>query len=151
MSGSHSCNCMKNSRNNCVTSAHWTPFFKSAIWTSPVWISSTQHWNCISSVKLAKVINDPLLASDAGSISVLVLLDVSSAFDNVDHQILLERMENYVGISSMALQWFRSYLSDRWQFVHYDGLSSRSSTVKYHRVLSSALCYFLSTCCPQET
>ena len=80
---------------------------------------------------LAKVVNDLLLASDAGSISVLVLLDISAAFDTVDHQVLLPRKENYGGISGTSLQRFRSYLPDRSQFVHYDARPSKSSTVKY--------------------
>ena len=106
--------------------AHWTPFLKSVIWTSPVWISSSpQHWNCFSQGSQWST------TSDAGFSSVLVLLDLSAVFDTVDHQILLERMDNYFGISGTSLQWFGSYLSDRSEFVHSDGLSSTRSTVKY--------------------
>ncbi|KAI2647763.1 Transposable element Tc1 transposase [Labeo rohita] len=61
--------------------------------------------------------NDLLLSSDRGCISLLVLLDLSAVFDTVDHNILLNRLENYVGISGSALAWFKSYLSDRYQFV----------------------------------
>ncbi len=50
-------------------------------------------------------------------ISVLVLLDLSAAFDTVDHNILLERLENWVGLSGMALKWFRSYLEGRGYYV----------------------------------
>ncbi len=48
---------------------------------------------------------------------MLVLLDLSAAFDTVDHNILLERLENWVGLSGMALKWFRSYLEGRGYFV----------------------------------
>ena len=41
---------------------------------------------------LLKVVNDLLLAIDAGKLSVLVLLDLSAAFDNIDHDILLHRV-----------------------------------------------------------
>ncbi|KAI2644985.1 RNA-directed DNA polymerase from mobile element jockey [Labeo rohita] len=58
---------------------------------------------------LVKIINDIRLNSDSGKISVLVLLDLTAAFDTVDHNILLERLENWVGLSGMALNWFRSY------------------------------------------
>ncbi|KAI2645280.1 RNA-directed DNA polymerase from mobile element jockey [Labeo rohita] len=66
---------------------------------------------------LVKIINDIRLNSDSGKISVLVLLDLSAAFDTVDHNILLERLENWVGLSGMALSWFRSYLEGRGYYV----------------------------------
>lgn len=47
----------------------------------------------------------------------MVLLDLSAAFDTIDHQILLERMERSCGISGTARQWLASYLSDRTQTV----------------------------------
>ncbi len=57
-----------------------------------------------------RVTNDLLLSSDRGCISLLVLLDLSAAFDTFDHNILLNRLENFVGISGSALAWFKSYL-----------------------------------------
>ena len=64
---------------------------------------------------LVKVTNDLLLASDSGLVSVLVLLDLSAAFDTIDHNILLQRLEYVIGIKGTALGWFKS--SDRFQFV----------------------------------
>ncbi len=66
---------------------------------------------------LSLVTNDLLLSSDRGCISLLVLLYLSAAFDTIDHNILLNRLENFFGISGSALAWFKSYLSDRHQFV----------------------------------
>ncbi len=61
--------------------------------------------------------NDLLLSSDHGCISLLVLFDLSAAFVTINHNILLNRLENSVSISGSALAWFKSYLSDRHQFV----------------------------------
>ncbi len=61
---------------------------------------------------LVKITNDLLLASDQGCISLLVLLDLSAGFDTIDHDILIDRLQNYTGIQGQALRWFRSYLSD---------------------------------------
>ena len=80
---------------------------------------------------LVKVLNDLLLASDSGYISVLMLLDLSPAFGTVDHLILLDRLENIVGIRGQALSWFRSYLSDRYQFVNFNHFNSHQSRVRY--------------------
>lgn len=44
---------------------------------------------------------------------VLVLLDLIAAFDTVDHEILVSRLERCVGITGIALKWFHSYLKDR--------------------------------------
>ncbi len=80
---------------------------------------------------LVKITNDLLLASDQGCISLLVLLDLSAAFDTIDHDILVDRLQNYTGIQGQALRWFRSYLSDRYHFVYLNGESSQLSPVKY--------------------
>ncbi len=80
---------------------------------------------------LIRVTNDLLLSSDRGCISLLVLLDLSAAFDTIDHNILLNRLEHFVGISGSALPWFKSYLSDRHQFVAVNerGIISITSAV----------------------
>ncbi len=72
-----------------------------------------------------KIINDLLLASDQGCISLLVLLALSAAFDTIDHDILIDRLQNYTGIQGQALRWFRSYLSDRYHFVYLNGEASQ--------------------------
>ncbi len=53
------------------------------------------------------------MAEDAGECSVLVLLDLTAAFDTVDHSILINTLETWVGVSGMAFDWFVSYLSNR--------------------------------------
>ncbi len=80
---------------------------------------------------LIRVINDLLLSSYRGCISLLVLLDLSTAFDTIDHNILLNRHENSVGITGSALAWFKSYLSDRHQFVAVNEEVSYRSQVQY--------------------
>jgi len=76
-----------------------------------------------------KVTSDLLLTSDSGLVSVLVLLDLSAAFDTIDHSILLQRPERVIGINGPALGWFKSYLSDRFQFVHVNEESSSHTRV----------------------
>ena len=75
---------------------------------------------------LIKVHNDIITAIDNGQSVILVLLDLSAAFDTVDHGILLTRLSTRYGIRDRALDWFVSYLSDRTQFVKLDGSSSHS-------------------------
>ena len=62
---------------------------------------------------LLRVFNDLLTASDSGSISILSLLDLSTAFDTIDHSILLTRLENAFGVYDLALSFFDSYLQDK--------------------------------------
>ena len=62
---------------------------------------------------LLKVKNDMLNELDKGKALILVLLDLSSAFDTIDHKILVERMKKEFGVTGTAKEWFVSYLSDR--------------------------------------
>ena len=73
---------------------------------------------------LVRVFNDILLATDSGDHVVLVLLDLTAAFDTVDHDILISRLQHLVGIKGIALQWFRSYLTDRTMSVSLEGFES---------------------------
>ena len=66
---------------------------------------------------LLRVQNDVLRAIDNGGCVMLLLLDLSAAFDTVDHSILLSRLSNSFGIAGAVYQWFQSYLSGRTQFV----------------------------------
>ena len=63
------------------------------------------------------VVNDLLQALDSGCVSILSLLDLSAAFDTVDHNILITRLRSTFGCSGTALDWFISYLSCRTQSV----------------------------------
>ncbi len=80
---------------------------------------------------LVKMTNYLLLASDKGCISLLVLLDLSAVFDTIDHDILIDRLQNYTGIQGQDLIWFRSYLCDRYHFVYLNGEASQLSQVKH--------------------
>ena len=60
-----------------------------------------------------------------GNVSALCLLDLTAAFDTVDHDLLLLRPERQFGLCGVILQWFSSYLSDRtFQVVFRSGMSS---------------------------
>ena len=66
---------------------------------------------------LLKIHNDLILAMDRGEVTSLILLDLSAAFDTVDHSILLTRLQNWFGLDGLSLNWFTSYLSSRSQAV----------------------------------
>uniref|UniRef100_A0A8D0D0W2 Reverse transcriptase domain-containing protein n=1 Tax=Sander lucioperca TaxID=283035 RepID=A0A8D0D0W2_SANLU len=80
---------------------------------------------------LVKITNDLLTAADKGLVSVLVLLDLSAAFDTIDHTILLQRLEHLVGIKGIALSWFKSYFSERSQFVNINDKPSKYAKVSH--------------------
>ena len=73
---------------------------------------------------LLKIVNDLFLSFDKGNISVLALLDFSSAFDTIDHPILIHHLHTDFGFTDAVLQWFSSYLTD---CTHYVSLSNHCS------------------------
>lgn len=73
---------------------------------------------------LVKVQNDILRAVDTNHSIILLLLVLSAAFDTVDHSILLSRLEQRFGLKGKVIQWIKSYLMDREQFVQIENSKS---------------------------
>ena len=92
---------------------------------------SAYRKNHSTETALVRVINDLLCSSDSGHVSILAMLDLSAAFDTLDHEILLDRFATTFGCSGFVLGWFRSYLSERTQSVSIDKSISTPSTLKY--------------------
>ena len=65
---------------------------------------------------------------DEGNYSIGIFLDLSKAFDTIDHIILLDKLCRY-GIRGVTLNWFKHYLNDRKQFVSYNNTTSVSMKV----------------------
>ena len=80
---------------------------------------------------LLKVSSDIMMSADCGRCTVLVLLDLSSAFDTIDHEILLTRLQALVGMSDTVLSWFSSYLSGRSLSVLVNQLQSDSARLEF--------------------
>ena len=68
-------------------------------------------------------------AIDDNEFTMGVFLDLSKAFDTVDHVILLQKLEHY-GIRGVALDWFKNYLTGRTQFLKYKTTNSNSLSIK---------------------
>ena len=69
---------------------------------------------------LLKIQSDLLLAMDDHKASLVIFLDLSAAFDTIDHTILVNRLRNDYGLYGKALDWLESYLTDRHQSVHIE-------------------------------
>ncbi|XP_072025193.1 uncharacterized protein [Amphiura filiformis] len=90
--------------------------------------SKTCKLDCVptwsTETALLKVQSDILNAVDRREVVFLVMLDLSAAFDTIDHVLLLQHLESNFGISGKALQWMRSYLESRVYQVQIDGVYS---------------------------
>ena len=78
---------------------------------------------------ITKFIADTATCLDEKESVMAVFLDLSKAFDTIDHTLLLNKLEFY-GFRGKALDWFRSYLTNRKQFVHYGGIHSKINTIE---------------------
>ena len=79
------------------------------IWTR----CSSQPTESISTeTAILRVCNDFLEGADDRKVNLLVLLDLSAAFDTTDHNILIKRLECSFGVKGTALKWFASYLKN---------------------------------------
>ena len=75
---------------------------------------------------------------DNGECTVAVFLDFAKAFDSLDRNVLFAKLEYYV-IKEVTLNWFKSYLSDRKQFVKYRGVEFELLTTRYGTAQGSVL------------
>ena len=85
--------------------------------------------NHSTSMALIHLVNKITSAIDCKEITAGVFLDLSKAFDTIDHDILFNKLEHY-GISGMALTWIKSYFFERKQFVEFNQTSSSEQTIK---------------------
>ena len=76
-----------------------------------------------------RVLADILRAVDSGDLALLTLLDLSAAFDTVDHETLLHRLEVSYGLGGTVRGWFASYLSGRSQFVRSGSAATTPTAV----------------------
>ena len=76
-----------------------------------------QHSTELAALELIDRIHKSM---DNGQILVSIFLDLSKVFDTLDHSILLSKLKHY-GIKNKAFQWFNSYLSNRHQYVEFEG------------------------------
>ena len=77
------------------------------------------------------ILYDILLNMNKKNVTILVLLDLSAAFDTADHSIPLNRLSSKLGLNGTALAWFRSYLSGRSQRVSVRGAVSDKFDLRY--------------------
>ena len=80
---------------------------------------------------LLKVMNDLLIALDNGDVAFLTLLDLSAAFDTIDHSLLFQILSHSYGISGTALSWIKTYLLDRSQSVVINNHLSSPAPISY--------------------
>ena len=85
----------------------------------------TLHSTELSSLEIIDSIGKDL---DNRKLTIGVFLDLSKAFDTLDHTILLDKIL-YYGIKGTELAWFKSYLTNRTQFVSYNGTNSRTLSI----------------------
>jgi hypothetical protein len=77
---------------------------------------------------VAEFIHHTVKAYDDKNYTVSVLLDMSKAFDTFNHTILLHKLK-YYGIRGIVLNWFQSYLTNRMQYVKYNGICSKVQNI----------------------
>ena len=92
---------------------------------------STYRQNHSSEIAVFSVLDSLLGSADERLVSLVALLDLSAAFDTLDHPILLKRLETTFDVRGTVLDWFVSYLSGRFQSVIVDSVVSASRPLVY--------------------
>ena len=80
---------------------------------------------------LVKLVNDILWSMEARKVTAVVILDLSAAFDTVDHDLLLDVLENRFGIKDRAREWYFNYLKSRMFKVSIEGTTSKPRQLEF--------------------
>jgi len=80
-----------------------------------------------------KIVSDLLLVCDRRQVTLFTLLDLSAAFDTVDHHILPDRLQSAFGIRGSVIDWIQSFITNRSQTVNFAGDVSTKSVVLRQR------------------
>ena len=80
---------------------------------------------------MLKAISDLLRVTDDGRVFVLALLDLSAAFDTLDHDILIHRLDHLFGIKGKVIDWLKSYLGNKCQKVVMNTNESGALSIKH--------------------
>ena len=94
---------------------------------------------------LLKIQNDIATSINKGAAVELVLLDLSAAFETIDHSILFNCLQHWYGIDGVVLKWVQSYLNSRKQWIKIDGHLSDAFQLPYGFPQGSVLGPLLTT------
>ena len=100
---------------------------------------SAYRQNHSTETAVLSVLDGLLCSADERLVSLVALLDLSAAFDTLDHPIPLKRLETTLGVSGTVLDWFVSYPSGRFQSVIVNGVVSSSRPLVYGMPQGSVL------------
>ena len=92
---------------------------------------SASRANHSTKTALLKVLADIILALDSGDLVMMTLLNLSAAFDSVDHCTLLQRLQAFYVLNDVVINWFASHLSSRLQHVRTSESGSSPSAMLY--------------------
>lgn len=106
---------------------------KSHLDSNKLWCKLQSAYRAFHSTETAllRVENDILCSIENKKMVALVLLDLSAAFDTIDHAKLLNRLKSRFGLCGTVLNWFKSYLCERSQSVQINGSSSDNITLRF--------------------
>ena len=88
---------------------------------------------------LLHIVNDILWRLDTGELVLMAMLDLSAAFDTIDHDIIIRRLRTTQGLDGNVIQWIESYLRDRTQRVKVDNTLSASRMISEGAVQGSKI------------
>ena len=94
-------------------------------------LQSAYRQNHSTETATLKLVSDALDTADVGQITLLAMLDLSAAFNVIDHATSLERLQRSYGIGGMVLKWIKSFISNRVQTVTFACVKSASLALLY--------------------